>query len=933
MTSPILDSDELDILDGGGYEGSAYLILGPQETVFAARVGTPPTLTSFAAFPFDTVTVGAYTDALEGQSILISRTNDRRKAYWRGRVREPFAAAIAYVDEDSPALADGDYIFVIDNYEALVKQRRLTYVDYDKPYEGLGPVAKGINCASAVLTTAATAEFSFPNLVGQALTKGTTIASYAWSIPDAVYTTGSAASQNPVIEVDTPYNRWGRLTIEDSDGVTRDLVFTLTAGDPNNPAHTFFRLCHDPIPITADWSNGYSTSVLFWRGLDDVLDRSRVTVVVEERFREGTLDNIGNVRFVGYLDATSSTIRGDEQHGQIKEVSVELAGLLQAAGELRFNPIAIRHTTTPTAWDQIDTPTPARVICHVLAQHSTLLNICALDFGAIDDTYFSGNTDVNQTSLMDAVRQVASEINAYITQGAAGMLSFERDPRLMDSAERDALPVVTPSPLTLGNGYSFKLDYISDEKVGAVEVGFVVFLTDTNTRYYLTANGPASGFGDGQGQQQIPNQLLSANSSIEDAKIEGGIRTGNLLALANARRVINMELTGGWDLINPSPGEWYNFIVAAADDPRGVGVAATERWLCVSKSATITRDGRQVPTAQFAEETSGGSYLNLVSYSPSVANTELAVLPVRSVMAAFPSLPSINYDTTDPTNRQRRGPFDGWVASPLTPEEAAAAALAQSRPGCQTAATNFRYNSNVALGFTTVLGADYLLTVSGSALIGTSADSAINDFTIDQQGWTAVNGLFAIYDPPDGWQNGGGGNISINRATVPNAAHTLVLTFNQASTEMIQVSNSDDFSGSSNYTPTAGVTRTINLGSDYVPGDGISIIVVGVLDPALRLESIEFLAGTGDPLYADAFYSWEVDADNIPINVSLLSNKGLRLDNAAVSVPPPFSPNHIYTIPFTGTGNPINFRFEDTDHTDNQSAPFYLEACGEDAGQ
>jgi hypothetical protein len=65
-----------------------------------------------------------------------------------------------------------------------------------------------------------------------------------------------------------------------------------------------------------------------------------------------------------------------------------------------------------------------------------------------------------------------------------------------------------------------------------------------------------------------------------------------------------------------------------------------------------------------------------------------------------------------------------------------------------------------------------------------------------------------------------------------------------------------------------------------------------------------------------------------------LNPGGLRLDNAAIAVVPPFNPNSIYEgIPFVGTGSAINFRYEDPDsYTDNQSAPFYLKACGPGAG-
>jgi hypothetical protein len=83
--------------------------------------------------------------------------------------------------------------------------------------------------------------------------------------------------------------------------------------------------------------------------------------------------------------------------------------------------------------------------------------------------------------------------------------------------------------------------------------------------------------------------------------------------------------------------------------------------------------------------------------------------------------------------------------------------------------------------------------------------------------------------------------------------------------------------------------------------------------------------------YADAFYTWQLDDDDNIINVQLNTTGGLRLDNSAVSVPPPFSENHQYVIPFTGTGNVLLARFEDTDYSDNDSAILYLEVCPKEA--
>lgn len=945
MAAPIIDTDNTDILQSGGYAGAAYLIIGPQTPIFAARVnGSITTVTSFAEVTYDTVTTGAYTDVTEGMTVYVSRTNDIRQSYFSERVRKVPTSSILYIGEVSKAVTDNDYIWVVPSYGIWKKQRRGAYVDWDIAYAKLPPIVKNMDSAYVKLTTASTATFSF-SPVGQAVDDtATSTITYSWSISGATYTSGSSSSQNITVQVNTPYNAFAKLTITDSNGVSNWFAFTITAGDPNNNAHTFFRLCHTPIPITADWSNGYSSNVAFWRGMDDVLDGSRITIVTDESFNDGPLDGMPNVAFVGYLQAASINIEGDEVYGQRKEVSFEMSGLLQLAGEVRCNPIAIRHKTNPTKWDEIKAPNPMRNLVHLLARHSTILNLCAIDLGTIDSTFFSGNSDINETSLMDAARRVADEIKAYITQEAAGHLSFERDPRLTDDAFRDALDVATFAPINLGDVLSYEMSDNPREKVGSVEVGFACYNSATGNRFYLTANGPSSGFGDSQAQETFPNQLLEANSDLAAAKTEAGERTGNLLALTNLRRKLKITFAPGWaSVINPSPGAWYQFEVDAADDPRGIGIDPDDRWLCVSKSVTINETGTQDITCDFEEETQGGSSLIKVSYSPSVVTTELPVLPARSVIPAFPSAPSLNYDSTDPTNRQRRDPFDGMMGAPMTPEEAAEAAANQSTPGCRTVGTNFKTATNASAGFTTVNGADYTITASGSAQIGTAGGAIITyDFTASDQGFTPITANQGIYHAGQGWGRGiDTGRIGIEK-DLNQTFVAATITYNEVLATSGRFVRVYEYPFPSTQIGSDTTAQSI-YNFTYAAADGFSMDSghSGSLSTTLRLTSIALTQpGSGDPVYADAFYSWE-EVDGEPVNVQLLSGEGLYLAGSSVDVGnpvdladiPPFDPNHSYTFTWTAGGNPFYYRFQTDDYSSVQSSILRLNICGANAGE
>ena len=910
-----ITTDQLTLLREAHYEGAAYLIAGPQSIVFAARVNGAPNAASsdYDQLTFDTVTTGAYTDLIVDMDVRISHTNDVRKAFFYGRVRKTPTSTILYINETSAGILDNDYIFAVDNYPMVMRQRYRTFVDRDVPYTPPPPIESNVDSAYVALTRAATAAFTLSS-IGQAIAKDATITDVLWSIPDATYTTGSAADAEIEIEVDTPYNRWAHLTLTDSNGTTNTLHFTITAGDPNTAP--FFRLCHDPAPVSSDWNNGFTSSATYWSGVSDLLNRTRITLVSEETFDGDSLGLPSSVQFVGYLSNTTSSTAGDEVHGQRKDVEIQFAGLIQLAGKRRFNQIAIRNAASPTAWDYINVATTARNIVHELAEHSMFLRLCSLDLSGIGiETYRTGNANVEDTSVTDAARKAVKEIGGYLIQSAAGRVTLVRDPRVADDTYRASLPNKTPEPINLGDVYSYKLGVTDDDTVGWMDVGCLVVSPTTGRSTFITANAPASGPGDGQEDAVEPSQLLASTDDLNAALTEAKQRTGDLYQLANPHRTLEVNFGSGWGgVVRATPGEYYQFEVDADDDTRGDGISPDTDWLCLSVNTTINRTGTQDTIGQFVEVTQGGDALINASISPSVIDTPVRVSPVISAYPSQPMAASINYDSPDPTRRNVHDPFSGMQTLPLPTEEAAQAAQNQAGVGESKAYTNFRYDTNIAMGFTTVLGADYLLTVEGSA---TKSMGTFSLLTVAAP-WDVELLAYEGRDGPDYVYRVGVVWTGFQYSFLAGATEAFYLTGYQALTGTV-----DSYQGAwgnvSN--PPNNVSTTFLALYANVTGLGTTARV-----------KVAPVTPTPSAVHMDPFYTWEVDDDGKPFNVAL-NAVGLRLDNAAVAVVPPFSENHIYKdIPFTGTGNPINFKYFDTDYTDNQSAPMYLTAEGPGAG-
>jgi hypothetical protein len=951
-----LTSPQYDIVLSGGYRAREYLVICPSTVIFAARVNGTPAADVFASFAYDTVTVGAFGDIKEGQAILVGRTSNIRAAFFRGRARKPAISGTLYINETSDAIQDNDYVWVIDSYDIAEKRRRGPFVDWEIPYHGIPPMIKSadddhpLQAAYAVLTDEATAVFDL-NVVMQVLTKGAAEGTYLWTIPDATYTVGSDSDPEIQIEVDTPYNQWGRLDYEDDEGNANYFVFTLTAGDPSNPAHTFFRLCHEPVDYSADLDNGYNATVNYWDGVDDLLDQTRVAVVVDETYNGGDAE-LGNIRFVGYFVDDTGDVRGDEKYGQIQNAAITLAGFLALAGQIHFPSLTIQHSTTPTLFDQIDTPTPVRGAAHVILEHSTLGTIAPFDWGAIDDTYFSGMAmDVPEASLVDAAAILAKKINASFTQNGSGGLVFRRNANFLSIAERDALATVTPDPITLGEGMSFSLKHAHKRRVSSVTVGFEVFDAVAGEMISLKANAPASGGGGGSEHNEFSGQLLAPSSDFQDVLDEAAQRGGDILEYNNPVDTLTINMDDGFGFFSPANDQWHKFDIAAADLPRGVAITTSTRWLCISIAPKLnTRGGRDIQ-AVFRRETIGGTANIDVSVVPSATDTALEVLPgMPSYGGLWSPAPSINYDTTDPDTTQ---PFDANDLSqtlPVPAEQGAEQASGMPPAGCARAYTTFKYASNITMGFITVLNAPYTLTIEGSARIRGDYPGC-TDLTATQANWLPRTG-FGQYYPGVGlgpilitgvWYFGWLKSPEVYSEVITEIElgfNEVVngITVGRGGTRWVQSVASNTISLNTTNAPTVLplVSNVHGIEVSYFPS---------YISPSTTLRMTHFCMYTATgkmALYADAFYEWNLseaeETEGGVINLALRT--GLLIDNAQIAVVPPFNPNHVYegldlgdfNGGTGGTGSELQFKFSDTVYSDNELLPFTLTVCGEDAG-
>jgi hypothetical protein len=948
-----LTSQQVNTANSGGWSGELRFALCPNDVVFVAEVAETITNAVFIEFDWDNATVGAYTDVNPGQTFFITETDDPaelRRPLFRGRVTRSPTATVFYCNESSFNLQAGYIITVIDSYEILQKDRSGALVDGYLAFEKLPPIVRNMQ-AFYYAESAGSMLFSFAP-VGQAMEKSATIASYAWTIPGATYTVGNATTQN--ITVSIPYgHRWAFLDVEDSNGVSHRLIFQILVCPRDDPAFMF--QAHDDVVFNNDIeSGGLTVSTTFFAGIESILNRTRCAIVVANNYKSGS-GTFSNVKFVGYIVQENTDILGDLVSSTLSQTGFELQSFEAIAAQLPVPPIAIRNVASEDAWDEINIPTPQRVTAHLGVRYSTLFELCPVDLRPLDDTWFSGETDMEGTTLVESINHTAEEFNARIVFYPEGDAALEINPNFQSEAERDAVPTLLASG-SLGKNalfqYSLPLPYF--DTVGQVEAGFATFYTDGTTPIKLAGIAPAVARQEGIETPVVLAQLLNSNLTQAQAIAAAKQRIGDLLEWSNPPVLIPFTMHDGWHFITPSLRVWLNFDLPGDDSTRGLAVPSTWRYLLLSIALTWHSDGTFDVSGSARLETQGGLAQVNVSISPNEVSTDLPVLPVLPDSDAFTPDGTQNYLTTDvpPEDVQPYSRYAVVQFTPMTTGDAANAADNMPDPSCQiiTPSLNFKSSETRLTSAATVNGEPYTITVKGSARISAGSWTELGiDFEGSEESFAPIVTItdLAVYTPGDGWTRVydvaglGDSETRIFRTFADVTTFTRVrvrvtcdTTFIFAVSDSGGAINTDTFPAKNN----EWIELSAVFTDDYLRLD----LFADAGDFTLTFHELEaFGVGinpfTGDPgtgdLRGDAFYQWVVDAEGVAGAAELYpATRGLRINSAPVDPPPEFNPNSEYTFVHTGDGNQIPLRFELEDYSQAQNLPLYARVCGEGMG-
>lgn len=957
-------TDQLNALRSSGWAGELRFAVCPSDVIFQCEVNQIITNASFTSFAWDNTLQGAYTDVVEGLTFFITATDDpteRRNPLSRGRVSQDPTATIFYCNETGINLLDTYIVTVISLFEILQKDRIGNLVDGWQTFKDLAPIVK--NMQSFYYGESDTEfQFSF-SPIGQAMAEGATITAYHWTIAGAIYTVGNANTR--VITVTIPAGHiWAYLDITDSNGTSFRFIFEILVCLRDDTAFMF--MAHDNVTINGTLENGWNVTSTFFAGVESLLNRTRCAIVVFDIPKAGALDLFNNVIFVGYFVSETTEVTADVQSSLLSQTSFELQSFTSIAGQLPVPSLAIRNVAIPTQWGEMKYPTTQRAVSYLLTRYSTLSNLCAMDMLYSDSTWFAGEMDLEEGTLLDSINRIGDEIQARLVFFPQGDATFEINANFLSDTARDALPTLLASgniePQDLFK-YSLPIPYY--KTVGQVIAGCATFYTSGATPVKLTAIAPKTARQEGNERPVVLAQLLESNLSQSDAITAAEQRIGDLLEYLNPSVTIPPTFTDGWHCLTPSTYTWITYDLPASDSTRGLPISPTQRYLLQSVSFVWNiENGSWDVTGTTRLETKGGLAQQGATISPNIVDTSRPVLPPLSDYDAFVPDASLNYQTTDPdtADLQPYTPNDMSQFTPMTTEDAANVADNTPESTCAiiSPAVNFSSGTSRFTPVATTIGAIYTVTVKGRAQIGnTGTWTQTFNFVTSNGGW-------AVFDPSGsgfgvgtyvgstGWRSahsipGGADNLNISKDFVS------LLTVADIEVEMSYVLGAN-FTGAFSevegalYNGTMPVTSaafsdTIGTYTEthILPGGTADKVVINANrawdgTPQATVTSVTY-SGTGtNPFtgapapvgaeYGDAFYHGVLGSEWVLYSGS----KGLLVNGTPLAVPPALNENSEYMFVYTGDGNQTPFTYYDTDYSDNQNLALYIKVCGLNMG-
>ena len=571
-------SNDVDYLSTMQFATDCYLLVWGNEVVFKARVNQATFAYDFASITWDTATVGAYTDALEGYSVWLSATDDIRAAYNKNdvlRLRSVATATTLPINYTSIQPSDNDYIFVTKDVRPSMKApKSLSLIDYNTAYRHPPPTIYNLSTVYfAQIDADGYADVELFEPEANAITASATISSWAWSADGGTFIVGSAATQDVQLRYTTPGCYMPRVTVTDSNGLTS--WFTPYVFVAPNDLSSVVKLRFQDLNISATVDNGWNASVPFWDGVQFTLNGTLCAIYMPHATAGNKVLHCGRIR----TESTDYTASGRGA------ATFNIEGIASQMNNLRAVSWRFVDTATSTTFNHITNLTPWRMLGRYIRDFTNINNTHSLEYSDTSDDYRYLSYYIQQGTTLDSLRDQLWSINADIEFSSDGMMKMIRHSRYIPTADRAALTTVAAFEFKHYTGksiddvmYSLELDH--SYQVGKAITGDGWYNTTSGDVSVVKGTTPAVLPTRGTEDNTTDRQILKANLSRANAEIEARQRTRNDLAAKQMQPTIRMMLPGGFmGKLNPSISQLYSHTITVSDGIRLITYASTDKWL------------------------------------------------------------------------------------------------------------------------------------------------------------------------------------------------------------------------------------------------------------------------------------------------------------------------------------------------------------------
>lgn len=604
------------------FEAAVYLSVCPNTNIYTARVNMTPTEYPVVDITYDGGS-GTLADVRTGMTVLISHTNDRFAAFFRGYVRKAPTATVLYVgaNGDSADITNDDYIFVLDDYAIHEKLPRdvggVPVPDWDVAWRRLQPliynlpsvVVGYVNSVSTKLTWSPT-----PTVL-KADADATTSYTYLWEYPTgAAITVGADSDKDVTFEFDAGFDGWVHFTATDSNSVPHTRHIKVWAHDADNPpsplAFTDLSVSSElPIEVSEGTGMGYNMSVKAFADITTILDHTLVVAWTVQKYNgtEANIGSAGNILGMGRIRTEANAVGYDAgQRDAGAEYTIE--GAITQLAVRRFPPIEILRATAPDDWNEVENLTVWRAIHLILSEYSSFEELHSLRFDSTSDDYLLPTGYATQGGdLLYSVADLAQSINAVMQDRQDGEVEVCRRAVMLADAGRNALTTIVDLTNT-DYGGSSALNITRDpfHAIGSLlGSGGGYHTADDNLNVY-EVQAPRGYPGSGATDGQLHRQVLVADAAVSAERTEMELRAGHAFAAQQAPETITVALNPGYHFLIPSVDQWYSFAIATSETASGKVYTSATRWWLQSKSLDIEPSTGTIESSYtFIKETEG----------------------------------------------------------------------------------------------------------------------------------------------------------------------------------------------------------------------------------------------------------------------------------------------------------------------------------------